>query len=61
MPLHDCSHSFQDLAATVLPAYMAKMRTALARPRDMTMFARPGIGTGTLVRELGVDRDFSGC
>ena len=61
MPLHDCPHSFHDLAATVLPAQMAKMRRALAEPLDMSLFAQPGIGTGTLVKQLGVGRDFSGC
>lgn len=61
MPLHECPHTFQELAATVLPTHMAKMRAALAKPRDMSLFARPGIGAVTLLKELGLHKDFSGC
>jgi hypothetical protein len=40
---------------------MARMRTALADPRDMNLFARPGVGPGALIEEFGIPRDFSGC
>lgn len=61
MPLHDCPHTFQELAATVLPAHMRRMREALCSPWDMEAFSMPGDGTKTLVRRLGLSRDFSGC
>lgn len=61
MSLHECPHSFEELAATVLPAHMSRMRIALADPRSMDLFARPGVGPGTLVREFGIPQDFSGC
>lgn len=61
MPLHECSHTFHELAATVLPAHMATMRVALAEPRSMNAFARPGVGPGALIKEFGIPQDFSGC
>lgn len=61
MPIHECPHTFQELAATVLPAHMAKMRVALAEPRNMSLFARPGVGAGTLLKEFGFHQDYSGC
>lgn len=61
MALHECPHTFQELAETVLPAHMARMRAALADPHQMSMFARPGVGPGTLVKELGMAKDVSGC
>lgn len=61
MPLHECPHTFQELATTVLPAHMARMRVALADPRSMDLFARPGVGPSTLIKEFGIPQDFSGC
>src|SRR3546814_2356332 len=61
MPLHNCHHTFQELATEVLPAHMTRMRAALAEPRNMEIFARPGVGSGTLIRDLGIPQDFSGC
>ena len=34
---------------------------ALTDPRDMELFARPGVGTSTLLKEFGIPQDFSGC
>ena len=61
MPLHDCPHTFQELATSVLPAYMEKMRVEMARPKRMDEFARHRIGVGTLIKELRIPKDFSGC
>jgi len=61
MPLHECPHTFQELATTVLPGHMARMRVALAASRNMELFARPGIGPGTLIKDFGIPQDFSGC
>jgi hypothetical protein len=36
------------------------MRIALADPRKMDLFARPGVGPGALLKEFGIPRDFSG-
>jgi hypothetical protein len=40
---------------------MANMRVALANPRNMHLFARPGVGPGSILKELDIGRDFSGC
>lgn len=61
MSLHECPHTFQELATTVLPAHLTRMRAALADPRNMDLFARPGVGTRTLLKEFGILHDFSGC
>ncbi|OSZ65789.1 excinuclease ABC subunit C [Hydrogenophaga sp. IBVHS2] len=61
MALHECPYTFHELATTVLPAHMARMRVALREPRQMSMYARPGVGPGTLVKELGMTKDVSGC
>ena len=61
MPLHECSHTFEELAANVLPAHMTKMRNALVKPGAMNTFAKPGVGPGALLKELGIAQDFSGC
>ena len=61
MPLHACPHTFQELAIAVLPAHMSRMRAALAEPRSMDLFARPGVGPRGLLKEFGISQDFSGC
>ena len=61
MALHDCAHTFEELTATVLPAHMARMRSALADPRQMEAFAQPGAGVKTLLEQFGLPHEFSGC
>jgi hypothetical protein len=61
MPIHDCAHTFADLATAVLPAHMAEMHKALANPVAMANFSRPGVGAKSILREQGLARDFSGC
>jgi len=61
MPLHDCVHTFKELSATVLPAYMERMKAALADPLNMQAFARPGMGSRALLKEFELAQDFSGC
>lgn len=61
MSLHDCHHNFHELATFVLPAYMEKMRSEIARPKSMGDFARPAVGVATLIKEFGIPKDFSGC
>ncbi|APC14649.1 excinuclease ABC subunit C [Pseudomonas frederiksbergensis] len=61
MPLHECPHTFEELAATVLPAHMSRMRVSLADPREMEVFAEPGVGVKTLLKNFGLPQDFSGC
>lgn len=61
MALHDCAHTFEELAATVLPAHMVRMQSALAVPRQMEAFAHPGVGVKALLKEFELPQDFSGC
>lgn len=61
MPLHNCTHSFSELAATVLPAHMTRLRSAMKDPRQMHAFARVGAGVKSLLREFELPQDFSGC
>ncbi len=61
MPLHDGPHTFQQLATTVLPGHMARLREAMQATRPMDLFSRDGAGVKTLLRELDLPSDFSGC
>lgn len=61
MPIHDCPHSFAELASTVLPEHMTRMRQALVLPQPMIDFGEPGIGVRKLLKKKGLMEDFSGC
>lgn len=61
MPIHDCPHSFAELASTVLPEHMTRMRRALVSPQPMADFAKPRMGVRTLLKARGLEEDFSGC
>ncbi|MCF5709635.1 excinuclease ABC subunit C [Pseudomonas syringae] len=61
MALHECSYTFEELAATVLPAHMNQMSAALESPGNMQAFAVPGQGVKSLLRHFGLTTDFSGC
>lgn len=61
MAIHDCAHTFEELAATVLPGHFARMQSALAEPRKMEEFGQPGIGVKAILKQLEIPADFSGC
>jgi predicted GIY-YIG superfamily endonuclease len=61
MPIHDCQHTFAKLASTVLPQYLKQIRVLLKQPLPMAFFSRPGVGVQTLLSELEMSKDFSGC
>jgi predicted GIY-YIG superfamily endonuclease len=61
MPIHNCQHTFSKLASTILPQYMKQTRAVLKQPLPMSFFCRPRIGVQTLLRELDIPKDFSGC
>ena len=61
MPLHDCAHTFMDLATTVLPGHMALMQEALLNPTPMANFCKPGVGVRTLLKQQNLVSDISGC
>jgi hypothetical protein len=61
MLIHDCPHSFEELARTVLPGYMTQMRVALKAPHQAALFSSPGSGPASIARKLQMTSDFSGC
>ena len=61
MPIDACSSTFVEMAATVLPRYMAKLKAALTRPHSLASFCKPGIGVRTILSHLRRRDDFSGC
>ena len=59
--IDNCKYSFRELAIEVLPEYMKKMREAIKRSYPMTRFAIKGDGPKTILKQLGREKDFSGC
>jgi len=61
MPVDDCSHTFAELAQTVLPSLMVQMQQAIASPTPVSGFLVPRQGVKTLLRVDGRSVDFPGC
>lgn len=59
--IDDCSHTFADLAATVLPYHLEHLHDARQCPWPASVFSQPGYGVASIAKELGLDGDFSGC
>jgi RNase_H superfamily len=54
-----CSSTFAEMANTILPGYMAKLRLATLRP--LSSFCRAGVGVRSVLSELDRGNDFSCC
>ena len=61
MPVDACTSTFADLAAVVMPGYMAHLRKAMAAPHQLADFSTPGVGIRTILKRLGRSSDFAGC
>lgn len=61
MALHECMHTFEELAKTVLPDHMSRMKSSLETPREMKDFSVPGVGVKSLLKQFKLAQDFSGC
>jgi predicted GIY-YIG superfamily endonuclease len=61
MPIDACTSTFAEMAATVLPDDMARLRTALATPFPMSFFCERGLGVKSILSRFQRRRDFSGC
>lgn len=61
MAVDGCPHTFDELANTVLPAYMERLRTRIAAPIPMSEFAVRGDGPKTLASRHGFVGDVGGC
>ena len=61
MPIDECPHTFQELASTRLPELMTELRVVMENPFPMMVFACPGFGEKSLLKELGLADDLPGC
>ena len=61
MPIDLCEHTFNELAATVLPKHMDTLRSAFDSPLPMSLFCQPGVGVRSILSILKRSEDFSGC
>lgn len=61
MPIDNCTSSFSELATSVLPQYMEKLRGELQRPHPLATFCISGVGVSGILKTLERERDFSGC
>lgn len=61
MPIDDCTHTFEALAANVLPAYYALLEAAIQAPHAASTFVGPKGATKALLKELDHANDFPGC
>jgi hypothetical protein len=61
MAIDACTSTFAEMAATVLPGDMSRLRTALAAPFPMSSFSKQRYGVKSILEGLGRSSDFSGC
>jgi len=61
MAIDECEYTFTQLAAEVLPRYMAQLRRRIVQPTPMAAFAIEGVGIATLLRQFQMPKDFEGC
>jgi len=61
MPIDKCPHSFNVLASSVLPTYLAQLRVAMHQPHKAIEFAKPRTGPVAIAKAVGHVSDFSGC
>jgi len=61
MPIDACTSTFAEMAETILPHDMARLRAALAAPFPMSSFCKDGFGVKAILSELRRSSDFSGC
>lgn len=61
MPIDGCTSTFAEMAATVLPEDMARLRIALEAPLPMSSFGESGFGVKSILSRLQKQKDISGC
>ena len=61
MAIDGCTSTFAEMARTILPDHMARLRPVLATSLPLSSFCRAGIGVRSILLELGRRNDFSGC
>jgi hypothetical protein len=61
MAIDDCKYSFAQLASENFPRYMNKLRQNIKQSTPMAQFAVKGARVATLLKQLNVKAEFSGC
>jgi hypothetical protein len=61
MPIDSCSHTFEDLVATVLPAHYARLEAAVQNPIHVEKFVGPKSATKAALAVADRSADFPGC
>jgi hypothetical protein len=61
MPINNCTHTFEELTATVIPKHFERLRKAMASPLVASTFVGPKTATKSLLATLGRSTDFPGC
>jgi hypothetical protein len=61
MYVDDCEHTFSQLASTILPGHMSRLREAMSASYPASLFHDRSLGPTRLARQLGLGSDFSGC
>jgi len=61
VPIDACTNTFAEMAVTILPGDMARLRAALAAPVPMSSFCKQGFGVRSILAGLRRSSDFSGC
>ena len=61
MPIDACTSTFAEMAVTILPGDMARLRAALSVPIPMSSFCKQGSGVKSILSGLQRRGDFSGC
>jgi hypothetical protein len=61
MPIDSCSHTFEELASSVLPAHLSRLAEALAEPMPAQMFVGFKSATRDALARVGRSTDFPGC
>src|SRR5947207_11376416 len=61
MPIDNCTHSFEELSATVLPAHFARLEAALQSPLPAATFVGFKSVTKEVLSRLSRTADFPGC
>ncbi|ABX18419.1 hypothetical protein QZM46_31175 [Burkholderia vietnamiensis] len=61
MPIDNCTHTFDELSATVLPAHLERLKAALQSSLPATTFVGFKSARRELLAKLGHSTDFPGC
>lgn len=61
MPIDDCPHTFEELVSTVLPDYLARLKSALGKPVPASTFVGFKSASKQALSKVGRSKDFPGC